>query len=91
MTIIFTTKDVKEAETEASRIGVLSNGRLGTIDAPENIKRRYGVGYNLIIAQLITTSDFEKVIDDIILQSDIQNCVKTSSKEQKLVYQVPQD
>lgn len=71
MTIIITTSDVQEAENVATRIGILQNGRLGTIDSPEGLKRRYGVGYNLIISQTAANADFEKEIDDIILKSDI--------------------
>jgi ABC-type multidrug transport system ATPase subunit len=71
MTIIITTSDMLEAENVASRIGILQSGKLSTIDSPEGLKRRYGVGYNLIVSQTAANAEFEKDIDDIVLKSDI--------------------
>lgn len=48
-TIIISTHDLEEANLIADRVCIMSNGKFVTIDTPENLKLKYGVGYNLII------------------------------------------
>ncbi len=40
---------LEEADVLADRICVMSHGKLLALDTPLGIKKRYGVGYNLLI------------------------------------------
>jgi ABC-type multidrug transport system ATPase subunit len=47
--IILCTQHIEEADYLSNRVCILSHGRLIALDTPENIKKHFGVGYNLII------------------------------------------
>ena len=78
----------------------MSQGKLLALDTAQNIKRRFGVGYNLLLepkAQGIEgLSQFQKAksqIDDIILrQSGITSVEESNdSTPKKLIYLIPFD
>ena len=39
---------IEEADELADRICIMTKGKLLTLDQPENIKKKYGVGYKLM-------------------------------------------
>lgn len=43
------TQHIEEADVLANRICVMSHGKVIALDTPNNIKRRFGVGYNVFI------------------------------------------
>ena len=47
--IIMNTQHLEEADELADRICIMSHGKLLALDTPFNIKKRFGVGYNLLI------------------------------------------
>lgn len=47
--IILSTQHIEEADVLADKVCIMSHGKVIALDTPLGIKRRYGVGYNLII------------------------------------------
>jgi ABC-type multidrug transport system ATPase subunit len=47
--IIMSTQHIEEADVLSNRICVMDHGKLIALDTPSNIKRRFGVGYNLFL------------------------------------------
>ena len=47
--IILSTQHIEEADVLASRVCIMSHGKVIALDTPSCIKRQYGVGYTLII------------------------------------------
>lgn len=47
--VILSTQHIEEADVLADRVCIMSHGKVIALDSPLGIKRRYGVGYNLII------------------------------------------
>ena len=54
-TILLTTHHLDEADELADRIGIMSKGKLFAVGSGEYIKKKFGVGYHLIV-----TPDFDK-------------------------------
>ena len=54
-TIVLTTHHLDEADELSDRIGVMSKGKLFAVGSSDFIKRKFGVGYHLII-----TPDYER-------------------------------
>ena len=48
-TILFTTQFLNEAEDYADRIGILSRGKLLAVGGIEYIKKKFGVGYSMVL------------------------------------------
>jgi len=48
-TVILTTHQLDEAEALASRIAIMSKGRLIVLGTPEEINARFGEGYHLTV------------------------------------------
>lgn len=48
-TLLLTTHDMPEAETLATRIGIMTHGRLRCLGNQQHLKARYGGGYRLFI------------------------------------------
>ena len=47
--VILSTQHIEEADVLADRVCIMSHGKVIALDSPIRIKRRYGVGYNLIL------------------------------------------
>jgi ATP-binding cassette subfamily A (ABC1) protein 3 len=47
--IIMSTQHIEEADVLSNRICVMSHGKVIALDTPANIKRRFGVGYNVLV------------------------------------------
>jgi ABC-type multidrug transport system ATPase subunit len=47
--IIMSTQHIEEADVLSNRICVMDHGKLIALDTPNNIKRRFGVGYNVLM------------------------------------------
>ena len=43
------TQHIEEADELADRVCIMSHGRLIGLDTPDEIKRRFGVGYNVYL------------------------------------------
>ena len=73
----------------------MSHGKVIALDTPLGIKRRYGVGYNLILEATSRHGPFQQshqnLFDGYICGSDIPGVTYNAdaSNEQKLVYMVP--
>lgn len=48
--ILMTTQHLEEAELLADSLGLLDSGKLMARGTPDEIKKKYGVGYNLKIS-----------------------------------------
>ena len=94
--IILSTQHIEEADVLADRVCIMSHGRVIALDSAIEIKRKHGVGYNLIIETTSSRESFTKeergVYERLIVkESGIGN---TSYQEEpsnptKLVYAVP--
>ena len=49
--VILTTQHLDEADYLADRIAILSHGSLICLGTPHDVKKKFGVGYHLIIEQ----------------------------------------
>ena len=49
--IIMSTQHIEEADELADRVCIMSHGKVIALGTPQNIKRRFGVGYNVFIEQ----------------------------------------
>ena len=47
--IIMSTQHIEEADELSDRICIMSQGKLLALDTAMNIKKRFGVGYNLVL------------------------------------------
>ena len=47
--IIMSTQHIEEADELADRVCIMSHGRVISLDTPEMIKKKFGVGYNVYI------------------------------------------
>lgn len=47
--IIMSTQHIEEADELSNRICIMSQGKLLALDTATNIKKRFGVGYNLLL------------------------------------------
>jgi ABC-type multidrug transport system ATPase subunit len=87
---------LEEADELADRICILTKGELLAIDQPDQIKRKFGVGYKILFERRTTEvslDDFIKIknseIDPFILSEDgvARGIIENSdSTEKKLVY-----
>jgi ABC-type multidrug transport system ATPase subunit len=82
----------------ASRVCIMSHGKVISLDSPLGIKRKYGVGYNLIIeanSEHGAFSSYQRAMYDayVIKDSFIEGCSfhQDGSNTHKLVYMVPFD
>jgi ABC-type multidrug transport system ATPase subunit len=68
--IIMSTQHLEEADELSDRICIMSHGRLLALDTSFNIKKQFGVGYNLSIESKCDPSEFARIkatLDDAIL------------------------
>ena len=47
--ILMSTQHIEEADFLSDRVCIMSHGKLVALDTPQNIKRRFGVGYNIFV------------------------------------------
>jgi ATP-binding cassette, subfamily A (ABC1), member 3 len=94
--IILSTQHIEEADVLADKVCIMSHGKVIANDTPIGIKRRYGVGYNLILEAQQQHGEFTRehraMYDGYIVQdSQIPNCIfsQEGSNETKLTYMVP--
>lgn len=78
--IILCTQHIEEADVLADKVVIMSHGKVIANDNPIGIKKRYGVGYNLIIEARPShgnfTEDLRAMYTGLIVQdSDIPNCM----------------
>ena len=90
------TQHLEEADELSDRICIMSHGKLLALDTSYNIKKQFGVGYNLYVEPKCDLSVFAKIkpsIDNVILQqSGIQGCEESSdSTGKKYIYIIPID
>lgn len=74
--VILSTQHIEEADILADRVCIMSHGKVIALDTPSEIKRKFGVGYNLIIelkkqsSEDISESPIKSLIEDLILKSN---------------------
>jgi ATP-binding cassette subfamily A (ABC1) protein 3 len=76
--VILSTQHIEEADVLADRVCIMSHGKVIVLDSPSEIKRKYGVGYNLIIelkqqnnnVDDIRESPIKAKIEDLVLKTD---------------------
>ena len=94
------TQHIEEADELADRVCIMSHGRIISLDTPEMIKRKFGVGYNVYIE---AKHEFETQLDEAGLKAvfdrvraiffgnddlpDIEESLDTNDK--KLIIMVP--
>ena len=89
LTIFFTTHILEEAEYLCDRIAVINNGKIATIDTPQNLKRKFGqsksVDFKLLegsspeLSKMIERMDkVDKIVQDT---SDVAYHIATAKPE----------
>lgn len=93
--VIMSSQHLEEADELADRICIMTKGQLLALDTPEAIKRRFGVGYKVLIEPRlseITSDEFVRLkpeIDNVIFSGPFAiNTVSesTDSTSKKLIY-----
>lgn len=92
--IIMSTQHLEEADELSDRICIMSHGKLLALDTSFNIKKQFGVGYNLSIEPNCDPNEFARIkamLDDAILsKSGIQGAEESSdSTSKKYIYVIP--
>jgi ATP-binding cassette subfamily A (ABC1) protein 3 len=92
--IIMSSQHLEEADELSDRICIMSHGRLLALDTAFNIKKQFGVGYNLSIepkCDLATFVSMKGDLDNLILRlSGILGVEESSdSTNKKYIYQIP--
>ena len=59
--IIMSTQHIEEADVLADRVCIMSHGRIIGLDTPDEIKRKFGVGYNIFVE---AKHQYEGMLDD---------------------------
>ena len=85
---------LEEADELSDRICIMSHGRLLALDTAFNIKKQFGVGYNLSIEPKCDLATFVSIkgdLDNLILRvSGIIGVEESSdSTNKKYIYQIP--
>ena len=97
--VILSTQHIEEADVLADRVCIMSHGKVIVLDTPSEIKRKFGVGYNLIIELKKQANNGEDIrenpvrtkIKDLILEADL-NGASTSMEltdSKKIVCLIP--
>jgi len=64
-TILFTTQFLNDAEDYADRIAILSRGKLYAVGSVEYIKKKFGVGYSMILHNAIGPTELQAQASEI--------------------------
>ena len=59
--IIMSTQHIEEADELADRVCIMSHGRVIGLDTPNEIKRKFGVGYNIYVE---ARHEYENQLDE---------------------------
>jgi len=97
--IIMSTQHIEEADQLADRVCIMSHGRIIGLDTPDEIKRKFGVGYNIYceakhqyedeLDEQAITAAFDKV-RTIFMGSGLPGIEEsTDSNVRKLIIQCP--
>ena len=62
--ILLSTQHIEEADVLANRVCIMSHGKVITLDSPQSIKAKFGVGYNLVLES--QTLPNQQEIDSIV-------------------------
>ena len=68
--IIMSTQHIEEADELANRVCIMSHGRVIGLDTPEEIKKKFGVGYNILVEAKHT---YEGTLTDDALKAVFDN------------------
>ena len=90
------TQHLEEADELSDRICIMSHGKILALDTAFNIKKQFGVGYNLYIEPNTTLERFAQIkadLDKLILEdSGIVGSEESSdSTSKKYLYLIPFD
>jgi len=64
-TLVLTTHSMNEAESLCTKIGILINGRFQCIGSPQELKSRFGTGFNIQILMYEKDRENQAVIERI--------------------------
>lgn len=98
--IIMSTQHIEEADELADRVCIMSHGRVISLDTPDQIKRKFGVGYNVYVEakhQYENTLDaaglkamFDRVRAIFLNVGDLPDIEESAdSNDKKLIIMVP--
>ena len=98
--IIMSTQHIEEADELADRVCIMSHGRVISMDTPDEIKRKFGVGYNVYVEAKHTYEGgmdaqhlqamFKRVTEIFVDESGLADIeVSKDSNDKKLIIMVP--
>lgn len=97
--IIMSSQHLEEADELSDRICIMTKGQLLSLDSPQEIKRKFGVGYKILIEpkESIEADEFlqmkQEEIDPFLLSQEnlesLQISENMESTNKKLIYQIP--
>lgn len=84
---------LEEADALADRVCILTKGQILALDSPSNIKKRFGVGYKILIEpkQCSDQSNLKSEVDSLLMPY-FQSCEMMENNEsssKKLIYEFP--
>lgn len=85
--LILTTHFMDEADILGDRIAIMAGGRIKCCGGSLFLKKRFGVGYNLVIAK--ENKDPNPRVDEFIKER-IPDAIKLSEVSSEVTYQIPQ-
>mmetsp|Transcript_22180 Transcript_22180/g.21974 ORF Transcript_22180/g.21974 Transcript_22180/m.21974 type:complete len:742 (-) Transcript_22180:1165-3390(-) len=85
--LILTTHFMDEADILGDRIAIMASGRIKCCGQSLFLKKRFGVGYNLIISK--EDKDPNPEIEEFVFER-INNCIKLSEVSSEVTFQIPQ-
>ena len=63
------TQHIDEADYLSDRVCIMSHGKVVALDTPQNIKRRFGVGYNIFVEAKYDQNRSNERIKEILEQA----------------------
>ena len=93
--IIMSSQHLEEADELADRVCIMTKGKVLTLDTPDNIKKEFGVGYELIIepiADKVSHDDFRLMkpeIENTLKKQHIELYESSDSTYKRLIFNIP--
>ena len=91
------TQHIEEADYLSNRVCILSHGRVIALDSPDNIKKHFGVGYNLFLEHrekrsAIGYANTRREIRRLVTMGEFvsRNTVESKdSTDKRMIFQIP--
>lgn len=90
-TVILCTQHIEEADELSDLVCIMANGKVSVLDTSQNIKKRFGVGYHLILEQNGARLPVTELDSAIMKFREMRIEVEDESTDLKRRYTVPDE